>query len=69
MAKQPDTKFPLAKSNDEWRELLTKEQYHVLREHGTEPAGTSPLNEEKREGTFCCAGCGVPLFDSGQQIR
>jgi peptide-methionine (R)-S-oxide reductase len=64
MAKQPDGKFPVAKSNDEWRAVLSKEQYHVLREHGTEPAGASALNDEKREGTFICAGCGAPLFDS-----
>lgn len=64
MAKQSDDKFPVAKSNDEWRQTLSREQYHVLREHGSEPAGTSPLNDEKREGLFCCAGCGAPLFDS-----
>ena len=64
MAKQPDDRFPLAKTNDEWRKALSKEQYHVLREHGTEPAGASPLNDEKRDGVFCCAGCGTPLFES-----
>ena len=41
---------------------LTAEQRHVLREHGTEPRGSSPLNKEKRPGTFRCAGCGEPLF-------
>lgn len=41
---------------------LTPEQYHVLREEGTERAFTSPLNDEKRAGTFVCAGCGTPLF-------
>ncbi|PYR22363.1 MAG: peptide-methionine (R)-S-oxide reductase [Acidobacteria bacterium] len=41
---------------------LTAEQHHVLREHGTEPRGSSPLNKEKRPGTFRCAGCGEPLF-------
>ena len=64
MAKQPDDRFPLAKTNDEWRKALSKEQYHVLREHGTEPAGASLLNDEKRDGVFCCAGCGAPLFES-----
>jgi peptide-methionine (R)-S-oxide reductase len=64
MAKQPDDRFPLAKTNDEWRKTLSKEQYHVLREHGTEPAGASSLNDEKRDGVFCCAGCGAPLFES-----
>src|SRR5262249_40949566 len=38
--------------------------FRILRKHGTEPAGTSPLNAEKREGQFLCAGCGRPLFDS-----
>jgi peptide-methionine (R)-S-oxide reductase len=52
------------KSDEEWRKDLTPEQYQVLRRHGTERAGTSPLNAEKREGVFLCAGCGAPLFDS-----
>ncbi len=52
------------KTEAEWRALLTAEQFHVLREHGTERAGTSPLNYEKRSGTFSCAGCGAPLFAS-----
>src|SRR5205814_3224555 len=43
---------------------LTPEQHHVLREHGTEPRGSSPLNKENRTGTFRCAGCGEPLFTS-----
>ena len=52
------------KTEDEWRTTLSPEQFHVLREHGTERAGTSPLNYEKRTGTFVCAGCGQPLFSS-----
>jgi len=51
-------------SDAEWRKRLTPEQYYVLRGHGTERAGTSPLNREKREGTFACAGCDLPLFSS-----
>jgi peptide-methionine (R)-S-oxide reductase len=53
MTEQPD-----------WRQRLTPEQYRVLREHATERAGSSPLNTEKRPGTFVCAGCGQPLFSS-----
>jgi len=56
--------FPVKKSDEEWRGELTPEQYRVLRDHGTERAGTSPLNEEHRAGSFRCAGCGQPLFDS-----
>ena len=56
--------FPVQKTDAEWRKLLTEEQYEVLREHATERAGTSPLNHEKRHGTFVCAGCGQELFSS-----
>ncbi len=52
------------KTDEEWQKTLTPEQFHVLREHGTERAGTSPLNVEKREGIFTCGGCGQPLFTS-----
>jgi len=52
------------KSDAEWRAQLTPEQYKVTREHGTERAGTSPLNNEKREGVFTCVCCGAPLFAS-----
>lgn len=56
--------FPVVKSEDEWRRALSPDAYKVLRKHGTERAFTSPLNAEKREGTFVCAGCGQPLFSS-----
>ena len=59
-----DLQHVVEKTADEWREGLTPEQFRVLREHGTERAGTSPLNAEKRTGTFRCAGCGQPLFQS-----
>src|SRR5690242_10100699 len=52
------------KSEQEWRQSLSPEEYHVLREHGTEARGSSPLDREKRTGTFRCAGCGAPLFES-----
>jgi peptide-methionine (R)-S-oxide reductase len=57
------------KSEDEWRQTLTPEQFRVLREHGTEPRGTSPLGHEKRDGTFRCAGCGQPLFSSDTKFE
>ncbi len=55
---------PLKFSKDEWRKRLTPEQFHILREEGTERPGSSPLNDEKRPGIFACAGCGLPLFTS-----
>jgi peptide-methionine (R)-S-oxide reductase len=51
-------------NDDQWRARLTPEQYQVLRKHGTERAGTSPLNGEHRQGSFYCAGCGQELFRS-----
>ena len=52
------------KSNKEWKELLTNDQYYILRKEGTEPPFTSALNDEKREGEYLCAGCNTPLFSS-----
>ena len=60
--------FPYNLSDAEWREKLTPEQYRVLREHGTERAGSSPLGAEKREGTFHCAGCDQELFSSDHKF-
>ena len=54
----------IPKTDEEWRARLTPEQYRVLRKHGTERAGTSPLNAEHRTGVFRCAGCGQELFTS-----
>jgi peptide-methionine (R)-S-oxide reductase len=64
-----DATFPVAKSDAEWRQQLTPEQYQVLRGHGTEMPGTSPLNREKRSGVFRCAGCGQPLFASDTKFE
>ncbi|HEY8578308.1 MAG TPA: peptide-methionine (R)-S-oxide reductase MsrB [Beijerinckiaceae bacterium] len=61
--------FPVERTPEEWRRVLTPEQFRVLREHGTERAGTSPLNAEKRAGRFHCAGCGLPLFDSDAKFE
>ena len=58
----PDGRWALSEA--EWRRRLTAEQFHVLREEGTEPAHSSPLDKEKRKGTFHCAGCDLPLFTS-----
>src|SRR5262245_47233773 len=52
------------KSDEQWRAELTPEEFRVLREHGTEAPGSSPLNQEHREGMFRCAACGQPLFAS-----
>ena len=54
---------------EQWRKKLTKEQYYILREEGTEHAGSSPLNAEKRKGTFVCAGCDLPLFKSDTKFE
>jgi peptide-methionine (R)-S-oxide reductase len=56
--------FEIQKSDGEWRRILTKAQYEVLRLHRTEAPGSSPLNHESRKGTFACAGCDLPLFAS-----
>jgi peptide-methionine (R)-S-oxide reductase len=56
--------FEVAKTEAEWRVILTEEQYAVLREEATEYAGTSPLLNEKRKGTYRCAGCDLPLYSS-----
>jgi peptide-methionine (R)-S-oxide reductase len=61
-------KFEVDLSEEEWRRRLDPEQFRVLRKHGTERAGTSPLDREKRAGTFHCAGCDLPLFASQQKF-
>ena len=54
----------ITKTDDEWKKILTAEQYHILRDEGTEPRDTSPLNKEKRQGQYVCAACELPLFTS-----
>ncbi|MGD0719721.1 MAG: peptide-methionine (R)-S-oxide reductase MsrB [Roseiarcus sp.] len=56
--------FPVTHTDDEWRQILTPEQFAIMRQHGTERAGSCALNYEKRAGTFSCAGCDTPLFVS-----
>jgi len=58
---------PLNLSDDEWKAKLSKEQYNVLRDEGTEKSFSSPLNDEKREGVFACAGCDLELFESSMK--
>ena len=57
------------KTDTDWQAILTPEQFQVLREHGTEHRGSSPLLHEKRAGTFRCAGCGQPLFSSATKYE
>ncbi|NBX66360.1 MAG: peptide-methionine (R)-S-oxide reductase [Proteobacteria bacterium] len=61
--------FAVTKSDEEWKAQLTPEAYKVLRKHGTEPSGTSPLNYEKRKGVFHCAGCDWPLYSSDAKFE
>ncbi|HEY9648021.1 MAG TPA: peptide-methionine (R)-S-oxide reductase MsrB [Chroococcidiopsis sp.] len=60
--------FEVTKTDAEWREILTPEQFHVLRQHGTERAFTSPLDKEYGQGTFVCSGCEQPLFTSNTKF-
>jgi peptide-methionine (R)-S-oxide reductase len=68
-AEAPAESFPVTRSEEEWRAALSPEAFRVLRQHGTERPGTSPLNAEKRPGTFACAGCGQPLFDAATKYE
>ena len=59
--------FRITKTEAQWRRQLTRQEYYVLRDAGTERAYTSPLNDEKRNGTFVCAGCGNELYSSAHK--
>ena len=61
--------FPVTRTDEEWRSLLTPEQYRVMRGHGTEAPGTCALLYEKRRGVFHCAGCDSPLFASNDKFE
>ena len=61
--------YPVTHTDEEWRKLLTREQYDIMRRHGTERPGSCALNYEKRAGTFECAGCGQPLFKSKRKFE
>ncbi len=62
--KASGSQFKVTKTEEEWRKLLTPEQFSVLRQQGTERAGTSPLDEQYGNGTYICAACDLPLFTS-----
>lgn len=64
-----DKEFDVAMSDEEWKKKLTPEQFHVMRKHGTERAGTSPLDHFYEPGTYFCAGCGAPLFESDTKFN
>lgn len=64
LAVEPASRLPIIKLKSEWKGLLPAERYRVLFEEDTEPPGSSPLNHEKRVGTYVCAVCHQPLFRS-----
>ena len=64
MTDQTTDRKKIVKSDDEWRQQLTPEQYYVTREHGTERAFTGPYHDSKEKGTYSCVCCGAPLFKS-----
>jgi len=66
---EPGAVQKLHLSDEEWKKRLPPQAYDVLRHEATERAGTSPLNGEHRKGTFVCAGCDLPLFESSQKFE
>lgn len=67
--KVPSPNEQLKLSKEEWRKRLAPNEFNILREEGTEPPGTSPLNNEKRAGIYTCSGCGLPLFTSDMKYE
>jgi peptide-methionine (R)-S-oxide reductase len=66
---KPEESYAFSLTDAEWRQRLTPEQYKIMRTHGTERACTSPLNAEKRQGVYHCAGCGQALFDTAAKFE
>jgi peptide-methionine (R)-S-oxide reductase len=64
-----DKTYPVTHTDAEWREILTPEQYRVMRDHGTERPGSCALLAEKRAGAFTCAGCGTALFEGREKFE
>jgi peptide-methionine (R)-S-oxide reductase len=62
-------KYQIMKTEDEWKQVLTPEQFKVLRKHGTERAFTSPLDKQYSNGAYYCAGCDLPLFTSDTKFN
>ena len=69
LTEEGDTIQKVVKSAAEWREILTPEEFRILREEGTERPFTSPLNDNKEEGIYKCAGCDFPLFSSNTKFK
>ena len=65
----PGKAFEVTHTEEEWRRILTPEQYRIMRAHGTEVPGSCALNHEKRPGAFVCAGCGQRLFASSKKFN
>ncbi len=65
----PEGSFEITRSEEEWRDILTEEEFAVLREEATEPPFSSPLNAETREGIFTCAGCGQDVYSSRTKFK
>ena len=66
---QASPPFEVTRTKEEWRKILTPQQFRVLREHDTERPGSSPLNDEHRAGTYHCAGCDLPLYSSDTKFE
>jgi peptide-methionine (R)-S-oxide reductase len=64
-----ENQYEVQKTEQEWKEILTPEEFKVLRKHGTERAGTSPLDKVYDDGTYLCAACGQPLFTSDTKFN
>lgn len=62
-------RYPVSHTDEEWRALLTEDQYRVMRAHGTERPGSCALLHEKRRGVFHCAGCDAPLFAAAEKFE
>jgi len=69
MTQRTEQQFEVTKTDEEWRRILTPDQYRVLRGHGTEPPGSCALLQEKRAGMFRCAGCGQALFVADRKFE